>query len=56
MAKCFCKVCDTMFDMDDDWDYSCGICGYDYCSSECFNSDTHDDIDDDVIAREEEDE
>lgn len=57
MAKYFCKVCDTMFDMDDDWDcdwdYSCGICGYDYCSSECFNSDTHDDIDDDAIAREE---
>ena len=56
MAKYFCKVCDSTFDMDDDWDYSCGICGYDYCSSECFNSGTHDDIDDDVVAREEEDE
>jgi hypothetical protein len=53
MAKYFCKACDTVFDMDDDWDYSCGICGYDYCSSECFNSDAHDDIDDDVLDREE---
>jgi len=51
-----CKACGLAFQIDDDHEYSCGICGHDFCSSDCFNSDCHDDIDDDVIAREEEDE
>lgn len=49
-----CKACGRAIDNEDDNEYSCGICGNEFCSSDCFNSITHDDIDEDVIESEEE--
>ena len=41
-----CAVCQKPAN-DPEWE--CGICGKTYCGSACFNSDTHDEIDEDVI-------
>ncbi len=47
-----CKACGKSI-QDEDNEYCCGICGHDFCSSDCFNSDTHDQLDADVLDEEE---